>query len=162
MSRLLFLWSLIMMVFCGISAKSQTVHLLKLDQLEQRFEKGKDTVYIVNFWASWCAPCLKELPYFEKLSQELKSDKIKVLLVSLDFKSKLKSTVVPIAKRLKLKNEVQLLDEADQQQYIERIDKEWSGALPATLMVNKTKNKRVFKEQEFTYPELIRLYHQNK
>jgi len=162
MRELVFLWLLIMMVFCSVSVKSQSVQLLKLDQLEQRFEKGKDTVYIVNFWASWCAPCLKELPHFKKLSQEIKSDKVKVLLVSLDFKSKLKSAVVPITKRLKLKNEVYLLDEADQQQYIERINKEWSGALPATLLVNKTKNKRVFKEQEFTYPELIKLYQQNK
>jgi len=162
MKKLVFLWLLIMMAFCSISVKSQSVQLLKLDQLEQRFEKGKDTVYIVNFWASWCAPCLKELPHFEKLSQSLKNDKVKVLLVSLDFKSKLKSAVVPIAKRLKLKNEVYVLDEVNQQQYIERISKEWSGALPATLLVNKSKNKRVFKEQEFTYPELMKLYHQNK
>ena len=161
MGKLLFLWLLLIVCFCS-PAKRQTVSFLKLDGLEQRFEKGKDTVYIVNFWASWCMPCLKELPHFEKLGQSLKESKVKVLLVSLDFKSKLKSAVVPLVKRLKLKNEVYLLDEADQQRYIERIDKQWSGALPATLLVNKTKNKRVFKEQEFTYPELIDFYKQNK
>jgi thiol-disulfide isomerase/thioredoxin len=36
-------------------------NLLSLDQLESRFKQGKDTVYIVNFWATWCAPCIKEL-----------------------------------------------------------------------------------------------------
>ena len=144
---------------CAVSAKSQTVKLLTLDELDGRINKGKDTVYIVNFWATWCSPCLQELPYFEKLNTALKAEKVKILLVSLDFKSKLHTAVIPLADSLKLKNEVFLLNEQDQQQYIESIDKNWSGALPATLFVNKAKNKRDFKEKEFTYQELLQTYH---
>ena len=142
-----------------INAKSQTVMLLTLDQLDERINKGKDTVYILNFWATWCGPCLQELPYFEKLTTALKGEKVKIMLVSLDFKSKLQTAVIPLANKLALRNEVFLLNEQDQQQYIERIDKTWSGALPATLFINKAQNKRDFKEKEFTYQELLQTYH---
>mgnify|MGYP003946621923 CR=1 FL=1 len=160
--RPLIIFSLIAtLAICSLTLKGQTVKLLTLDELDKRIQTGKDTVYIVNFWATWCAPCLKELPHFEKLGLTLKGQKAKVLLVSLDFKSKLNTAVIPLAKRLKLKNELFLLDEQNQQAYIQRIDENWSGALPATLIINKTKNKREFHEREFTYEELIKLYHLN-
>ncbi|WEK21614.1 MAG: TlpA disulfide reductase family protein [Candidatus Pedobacter colombiensis] len=162
MRKLQIVFLLMIITFCSFTVMGQTVKLLTLDQLDQRITKGGDTVYVINFWASWCAPCLKELPYFEKLSQTTRKDKVKVLLISLDFKSKLTSTVVPIVKSLKLKNEVYLLNENNQQAYIERIDKDWSGALPATLFINKVKSKRIFKEQEFTFQELINTYQQIK
>ncbi len=140
------------------SVKAQTVRLLTLDQFDKRLNQGRDTTYIVNFWATWCAPCLKELPYFEKLGASLQNKKVKILLVSADTKTKLNTAVIPLAKRLKLKNEVFLLNEKSQQVYIDRVDKSWSGALPATLFINKSKGKRVFYEKEFTYAELLKTY----
>lgn len=153
---------LLCVLLLSFQAKSQTVKLLTLSELDRRIEKGKDTVYIINFWASWCAPCLQELPHFEKLNQTVKGEKAKILLVSVDFKSKLKSAVIPLVKRMKLKNEVFLLNEQNQQAYIERINKNWSGALPATLFINRTKNTRNFFEKEFTYKELLDTYNLNK
>jgi thiol-disulfide isomerase/thioredoxin len=43
------------------------VKLLKLDDLDKRIANGKDTTYVINFWATWCSPCVAELPNFEKL-----------------------------------------------------------------------------------------------
>ena len=88
----------------SISGYSQNVKLLNIDQLNERIEKGKDSIYVVNFWATWCAPCIKELPHFEKLNAEFKSEKLAVLLVSVDFKSQLNSSVIPFVKKKKLKN----------------------------------------------------------
>lgn len=138
------------------TAFSQQVQLLTVEKLNERLEQGKDTTYVINFWATWCAPCIKELPYFEKLQKEKQKEKLKVLLVSVDFKSQLEKRVIPFVGRHSLKNEVFLLDEQDQQEYIDRINKEWSGAIPATLFV-KGKNKN-FLEQEFTYPQLLSEY----
>lgn len=142
------------------SGFSQKVDLLTVNDLEQRIKKGKDTTYVINFWATWCAPCIKEIPHFEKLQQEKRSDKLKVLMISLDFKDRLEKSVIPYVKRRGFRNEFFLLDETDQQQYIDRIDKSWSGAIPATLFVKP--GKRKFIEKEFTYSSLLKEYQQFK
>lgn len=128
------------------------VKLLKLDDLDKRIANGKDTTYVINFWATWCSPCVAELPNFEKLRLSNLKKPVKVLLVSLDFKSKLQKEVIPFVQRNKINADVFLLNEPDQQAYIERIDKKWSGAIPATLFVNK--RTRHFYEKEFTEKEL--------
>ena len=139
-----------------ITAYTQQVSLITIDELNKRTANGKDTTYIINFWATWCAPCVKELQYFEKLSANLKAEKLKVLLVNVDFKSKLKSTVIPFVKRRKLKSEVYLLNETDPDVYINRIDKTWTGSIPATLFMKN--GKRVFSENEFNYKQLLNAY----
>ena len=147
---------LFLFVVFSVSSYSQNVKLLTIDQLNERIEKGKDSTYVVNFWATWCAPCIKELPHFEKLSAEHKSDKLAVLLVSLDFKSKLNSNVIPFVKRKNLKNEVFLLNEGSPQEFIDQIDPSWSGSIPATLFIKN--GKRKFVESEFTYEQLLTEY----
>ncbi|WP_294959537.1 TlpA family protein disulfide reductase [uncultured Flavobacterium sp.] len=147
----IFLFSII-----SVSAYSQNVKLLNINQLNERIKNGKDSTYVVNFWATWCAPCIKELPHFEKLGAEHKSEKLVVLLVSLDFKSKLESNVVPFVKRKNLKNEVFLLNESSPQEFIDRIDPSWSGSIPATLFIKN--DKRKFVESEFTYEQLLTEY----
>jgi len=147
----LFLFSII-----SVSAYSQNVKLININQLNERIKNGKDSTYVVNFWATWCAPCIKELPHFEKLGAEYKSEKLAVLLVSLDFKSKLTSNVIPFVKRKNLKNEVFLLNESNPQEFIDRIDPSWSGSIPATLFIKN--DKRKFVESEFTYEQLLTEY----
>ena len=148
---------IIFVVFAfSVSGYSQNVKLLNIDQLNERIKNGKDSTYVVNFWATWCAPCIKELPHFEKLKADHQSDKLAVLLVSVDFKSKLNSAVVPFVKRKNLKNEVFLLNESNPQEYIDRIDKDWSGSIPATLFIKE--DKRKFIESEFTYEQLLTEY----
>jgi len=131
---------------------SAQVKLLTLDELDKRMAAGKDTTYVVNFWATWCGPCVAELPNFEKLRVANSKKPVKVLLISVDFKSKLQKEVIPFVVKNQLKAEVFLLNETDQQKYIERVDPKWTGAIPATLFV-KQKTRR-FYEQEFTEKQL--------
>jgi thiol-disulfide isomerase/thioredoxin len=143
-------------LFFSVANYGQKVRLLSIDQLYQRTEQGKDSIYIVNFWATWCAPCIKELPHFERLKEEYQSEKLAVLLVSVDFKSKLQSTVIPFVDRKKLKNEVFLLNESDPQEYIDKVHPTWSGSIPATLFISDKKRK--FVESELNYDQLITEY----
>ncbi|MRX39022.1 redoxin domain-containing protein [Flavobacterium sp. LC2016-23] len=141
---------------CPVMCYSQKVKLLSVDQLQERIKNGKDSTYVVNFWATWCAPCIKELPHFEKLRQEYRSGKLAVLLVSVDFKSKLNTAVVPFVKRKKLTSPVFLLNESNPQEYIDRIDPSWSGSIPATLFIKN--DNRKFIETELTYEQLLTEY----
>jgi len=143
-------------LICCLQLSAQKVDLVTLDQLYARVAGGHDTVYVINFWATWCVPCVKELPNFEKLSSEHRNEKLKVLLINVDFKSKLSSSVIPFIKKNKIQNEVFLLNEPDPQVYINRIDSSWSGALPATVMIREQKHK--FFEKDFTYEELFNEY----
>lgn len=148
------LFLLALFLFAATTLKAQ-VKLLPMKNLESRMAQGADTTYVINFWATWCAPCVKELPNFEKLQQTALQRPVKVILMSLDFKSKLKSLVIPFVKKHQLRSEIYVLDEADQQKFIENVNRKWSGAIPATLIVNTGKNFRSFFEKEFSYIELV-------
>lgn len=153
---------LLLLFFCiGFSSysKAQSASLIRLDQLEARLAAGRDTTFIVNFWATWCGPCVEELPGFVRIQQEQGDSKLRVLLVSLDFKSKLQSEVNPFLKKKAIPLECFLLDEQDQQAVIARVSGKWSGAIPATLVVNTASSRREFHEREFTYQELKKLIH---
>lgn len=120
--------------------------------LQYYLNQDDDSTYVINFWATWCLPCVEELPHFEKLGKEYKDKNVQVLLVSLDMVKNAETKLVPFVKEKKLKSEVILLQDTDANTWIPKIDKTWSGAIPATLIYNK--NKRAFYEQSFTYEEL--------
>jgi len=116
-------------------------------------EKQNDTTYVINFWATWCKPCVEELPAFERLHKENKNKKLKVLLVSLDFPSQIEKQLVPFIKKRNLQPEVIVLNDPDTDSWIPKIATTWSGAIPATY-IYKSKNSR-FYEKGFTYESLI-------
>lgn len=141
-------------VLVPFALKAQPVHIIGLDQLDMRLANGADTTFIVNFWATWCGPCVKELPYFEHIDSASVGTNRKVLLVSLDFADQLESRVVPFVIEGELKSEVVLMDEAKPNKWIPRISPEWTGAIPATLFVNTQKKTRHFYEGSFEEGEL--------
>lgn len=127
------------------------------ESLKPLLEKNDDKTYVVNFWATWCAPCVKELPAFEKLQADYKAQNVEVLLVSLDFPTQVQSHLIPFIKDKKLKSKVVLLDDPDQNTWIPKINEKWSGAIPATLIYNK--DKRSFYEQSFHFEQLEQEVH---
>mgnify|MGYP000483538111 CR=1 FL=1 len=113
-----------------------------------------DKVYVINFWATWCAPCVKELPYFEKIIEDYKDKNVEVILVSLDFPKQVEKKLIPFINKKNLQSEVILLDDTNENVWINAIDESWSGAIPATLIYNKENRK--FYEQSFDYEGLER------
>ena len=125
---------------------------VSFDQLKPRLSTSGDTVYVVNFWATWCVPCVKELPEFEKLNEVYGDKKVKVLLVSLDNPRHMNSRVIPFIEQHNLKSEIVLLDDPRSNRWIPEVDESWSGAIPATVFF--TKDSRSFYERAFAYDEL--------
>ncbi|TGD77163.1 TlpA disulfide reductase family protein [Hymenobacter wooponensis] len=133
---------------------AQQVTVIKLPELQKRLSRQNDTTYVVNFWATWCAPCVKELPHFDQLSTTYAKQKVKVLLVSMDYASQLDKKVKPFVQKRGLKSEVVLLNEPDPNSWMDKVDSKWTGALPFTIIVNKARNMRTTFEQELTAEEL--------
>ena len=119
---------------------------------EPFLNKKDDKVYVINFWATWCGPCVKEMPHFEQLNSEYSNNNVEVILVSLDFPHLYETKLKPFIVDKKLKSKVIALDDVDMNSWIPKVNKDWSGSLPATIIYNKNTSK--FYEQSFTYNEL--------
>src|SRR5690606_33238818 len=91
--------------YLAIGSAQQEVKLIKLDALEERLANGGDTTYVVNLWATWCEPCVAELPYFEQLQQTHSAQPLKIILLSLDA-PKNHERVVKFGEKNGLRNEV--------------------------------------------------------
>ncbi len=126
--------------------------VLSFDELEPHLHYSNDTTYLVNFWASWCTPCVEELPAFERIGMEYENEKLKVLLVSLDFPKQVESRLLPFIEKHGIVSEVVVLNDPDANKWIDRVDPEWSGSIPATLIYNG--NTRLFHEGIYSYDEL--------
>jgi thiol-disulfide isomerase/thioredoxin len=153
---------LVLALFTLLSCKEKRVKMLSDNEnaqieiydfkgLESLLTTEDNRTYVINFWATWCKPCIEELPYFEALQAENKD--IKVILVSLDFPDKLESQLKPFIAEKQLKSQVVLLDDPYENEWIPKVDSTWSGAIPATLIFNKS--KRVFYERSFTKISLL-------
>jgi thiol-disulfide isomerase/thioredoxin len=134
------------------SNDSLTVKGYKWEGLKHFLSQQNDTIYVVNFWATWCVPCVEELPNFEKITQKYKIDKIKVILVSLDFGKDINTRLLPFIARKKIKSKVIVMREPDANSWIPNVDESWSGALPATVIYKGA--QRAFFEKTFTFEEL--------
>lgn len=143
--RKLIVLATLMLVFS--MGKAQKIYESFDDFAPLLAQTQNDTTYVINFWATWCAPCVKELPYFEKLHQVMADQKIKVILVSLDFRKDLESKLKPFLVQRQISASVAALVDSKQQLWIDKVDPNWSGAVPATLVYRG--NQRQFKEGEF-------------
>jgi thiol-disulfide isomerase/thioredoxin len=140
---------LISFLFLSFSVKTQTVsHVYKINELLNRINTPGET-YVINFWATWCKPCVAELPSFDSLS---KISNVKILLVSLDFKEDIEKKVNPFLAKNNIKMECVVLDEINGNDFIDKVDKSWTGAIPATLF--KAGKHKIFIEKKMHLSEL--------
>lgn len=132
------------------------VDVLSFDEFKTGYlEKQSDTLFVINFWATWCKPCVQEMPYFLEAEEKFGGEKFKLLLVSLDFKTDLESKLIPFLEKKSISSDVVLLDDLDYNSWIDKVSENWSGAIPATLFLNQEKGIYTFKEGEFEKEKLL-------
>jgi thiol-disulfide isomerase/thioredoxin len=122
-------------------------------EVKKIMEQHKDKVLVLNFWATTCPPCIKEMPHFNQLEAEKEGNDVKIMLISLDRPQDLDKRVVPFVKKHKLIPEVALLADDNYSAWTDKIDPSWYGALPATLIIKGDKKKFKFGMYE-SYQEL--------
>lgn len=134
----------------SLQLSAQEVEVIKFEDLQNKMLNTNASVTVFNFWATWCGPCIKELPYFDQLGES--NENVKVYLVSIDFVNELERVKKFVVKQ-SLKSEILFLDEKDPDTYMPKVSKDWSGAIPATLFVTDL-GKTYFYEKAFTKSEL--------
>ncbi|MEO1448787.1 MAG: TlpA disulfide reductase family protein [Bacteroidota bacterium] len=116
-------------------------------EIEPLLHQQNDTTYLINFWATWCKPCVEELPFFEAVHTKLEGKPFKVILVSLDFPAQIESSLVPFVAKNQLRSQVLVLLDGKYNNWIDKVSPEWSGALPATYLYRN--NEVRFKGSSF-------------
>lgn len=129
---------------------THTIHAQEIKRWKMNdmldYIKKSDSALVVNFWATFCGPCIEEIPYFQSIAEKYKDQKVKLLLVSLDFKEYYPQKIAAFAKRFGFTAEIVWLDEEKPDDFCPKIDSSWSGAMPATLFVNNLNRYRKFVE----------------
>jgi thiol-disulfide isomerase/thioredoxin len=128
---------------------SQEIKKVKIDELAKIIAETK-TPLVVNFFATWCKPCLEELPFFLEEYNNHRKDSLQFLLVSLDFKDEFQVKVAQFVQKRKINAPVIWLDETNADVFCPKVDSSWSGAIPASLFVNNKTGYRSFYQEQIT------------
>jgi len=137
----------ILLTLSLVKSNAQDLPKWKITELEDYIAKS-ETPLVISFWATYCLPCIKEIPIFEKVIKENEAKGVKMLLVSLDFKESYPEKIISFATKRNFKSSIVWLDETDADYFCPRVDSSWSGVMPATLFVNNKKSVRSFIEEE--------------
>jgi thiol-disulfide isomerase/thioredoxin len=140
--------------FFGSQGQANAIKDVPVAQLQKRIESASDTIFVVNFWATWCQPCVKEIPEFNKIPLFYKSKPVKVIMANLDFPNQKESRVVPFLKNHSVTHEVVMIITPRGGEWIDETDSSWSGAIPATVIWHQ--GKKYFHEGETNYEQMKR------
>jgi thiol-disulfide isomerase/thioredoxin len=148
--KFLFLSFLVIVASC--SGPKERVEVIKIEGLQNLIAERNHEVHVINFWATWCKPCVKEMPQFIELAEA--HPEVTISLVSLDYLDNLDDKVIPYLDKKEIKLRTLLMDEIDYNLWIDMVDPSWSGAIPSTLIIEPATGKRIFLEKEFENGEL--------
>ena len=150
----------LILLFLGCShlASAQDVPVVKFDAVEAMLQPEDNKITVINFWATWCAPCIKEMPYFEQVLAE-RNPEINLHFISLDYADQ-KDRVETFIERKGIQGDVVILDELDYNSWIDKVEPTWSGAIPATLFLNASTGERIFVESTLTHDEINQFINQ--
>ena len=93
-------------------------------------------VLLVNFWATWCAPCRKEMPLLVEMEKKLRAKGFRMVTVSAD-EIEDKAQALEFLKETGVDAPAYLKNVDDDDAFIESVDPKWSGALPALYLYGR-------------------------
>jgi thiol-disulfide isomerase/thioredoxin len=135
------------------NANAQSIPKWKLDDLKTAISKA-DKPTIFNFWATFCKPCVAEIPYFQQLAKKYESAGVQLVLISLDLSEAYPKQISSFATKYKFTSPIKFLDETNADLFCPAVDDSWSGAIPASLFINNKKGYRKFFEEQLSKERL--------
>jgi thiol-disulfide isomerase/thioredoxin len=143
----------ICVLLCHQAIYSQEISAMKIGELETFINSGKQPM-VVNFWATWCGPCVEEMPWFNRILNAKNNKDVSLVFVSLDSKAAFPDKIKSFLNRRNIKATFVWLDETNADVFCPRINSDWAGTIPATLFVNNTSGYRKFLEQQISSSQL--------
>lgn len=154
MKRIVFLSFFLSIIWISEAQMAKnSVRIIAFPDLQQEMQIEDDTLRVFNFWATWCKPCVEEMPCFTEAAQTFAGQKIKIILISLDFRKHLDSRLLPFIAKNQITLPVWLLDAPDANAWIDKVSRQWEGSIPATLFTFK--GHMYFHEMQFECDELV-------
>jgi thiol-disulfide isomerase/thioredoxin len=137
----------LVLVFAYANSHAQSIPKWKLNDLKTAISKTeKPTIF--NFWATFCKPCVAEIPYFQQLVKKYEKEGVELVLISLDLSEAYPKQISSFATKYKFTSPIKFLAETNADLFCPAVDESWSGAIPASLFVNnKTGYRKFFEEQ---------------
>lgn len=137
----------------GANCTAQQVNRISINELQAYIQKSEKPL-VVNFWATFCKPCVEEIPYFQHTIRNQYKDEVELLLVSLDLPADYPQKISSFAAQKNISAPIAWLNETDADYFCPKIDQKWSGAIPCTLMVNNKKRYRKFYDDQLSTVQL--------
>ena len=147
-----YLFHIVFFAFASV-ANSQSIAKWKIEDVVKSYTKNNDTVYVVNFWATFCKPCIAEIPDFIRIVKQYEKQKVKLVLVSLDLPAYYPAKIAAFVKKNNYTAKIAWLNETNADHFCPMIDKSWSGSIPSTIVVNNKTGYRKFTEGEMNAAE---------
>jgi thiol-disulfide isomerase/thioredoxin len=120
----------------GRAAPALSVQAVTPAGLKAAVARQKGKVVVVNLWATWCVPCIKEMPDLIKLSRTYGSQGVAVLAVSTDEPDR-KPDVLSLMKKKQIELPVLMRTSGSDADFIKVLDPKWSGTVPVTYVFDR-------------------------
>jgi thiol-disulfide isomerase/thioredoxin len=148
----------LLLFFSLINIHAQEIKKIKVDELDA-YIQNCDHPLIINFWATYCQPCTKEIPYLQKSVEQQQDKKVELILVSVDTRKDYPEKLMSFVKDKNITATVFWLNEGNPDYFCPKIDKKWIGGIPATLFVNNKTHYRKFFDRQLTEPQVVEGIH---
>ena len=140
---------LIVIITLNISliSRSQSIPAWKIADLNTYIDTCSKELIVINLWATFCAPCVHEIPDFIRVAKS--KNNVALLLLSVDGKSEYPKKLTRFVQKKSFDQVPNAwLDEDNADYFISAISQEWTGSIPATLFIHKPSGRKEFVEAE--------------
>ena len=115
----------------------KNVEPISAEEFRQLIAHYRGQAILVNFWATWCAPCVKEIPEIVKLREKYKERGLRVIAVSMDEPEELETGVRPFVTR-RFPNFISYLcRESDHDKFASVVDPAWNEIMPTNFLIDR-------------------------
>lgn len=131
--------------------------VVSIETLKSRLSQLKGQVAVVNFWATWCEPCVEEMPELIEFDRKYRTKSVRFLSVSADHPDDLEDRILPYMKKAEIHFPVLVVGGESPDDLVKAVDPKWQGSLPATFVYDRDGNRVKAWFEKITLSDLQRV-----